>query len=186
MTKTFSRLIGAFNRVAAVTVVAAVLHAPALSAQSAFKPLIPRVWDDVALADWAAPVAGLNVRPTHISAKEYCALSVDNRRTYPVYYSGREPEGYWEMLQHAHISEEIMKVVPDQLVRRIEADFESIPPALMAHAVDTFGDLAKARAWLTTPNPVLSNLQPIEIANTSEGAAQVEEVLTRIDYGIFS
>jgi hypothetical protein len=40
--------------------------------------------------------------------------------------------------------------------------------------------------WLTTPNPVLCNLQPIEIANTSEGAAQVEEVLTRIDYGIFS
>jgi putative toxin-antitoxin system antitoxin component (TIGR02293 family) len=79
-----------------------------------------------------------------------------------------------------------MKVVPDQLVRRIEPDFESIPSALMAHAVDTFGDPAKARAWLTTANPVLSNLQPIEIANSSEGAAQVEEVLTRIDYGIFS
>ncbi len=56
----------------------------------------------------------------------------------------------------------------------------------MAHAVDTFGDPAKAHAWLTTPNPVLSNLQPIEIANTSEGVAQVEELLTRIDYGIFS
>lgn len=79
-----------------------------------------------------------------------------------------------------------MELVPDQLVRRTEPDFESIPPALMAHAVDTFGDPAKARAWLTTPNPVLSNLQPIEIANTSKGAAQVEEVLTHIDYGIFS
>jgi uncharacterized protein (DUF2384 family) len=29
----------------------------------------------------------------------------------------------------------------------------------MAHAVDTFGDQAKAQAWLTTPNLVLSNLQ---------------------------
>lgn len=56
----------------------------------------------------------------------------------------------------------------------------------MAHAVDTFGDPMKARAWLTTPNPVLSNLQPIEIARTSDGLARVEEVLTRIDYGIFS
>ncbi len=80
----------------------------------------------------------------------------------------------------------IMEVVPDQLIHRTEPDFESIPPALMAHAVDTFGDPAKAHAWLTTPNPVLSNLQPIEIANTSEGVAQVEELLTRIDYGIFS
>jgi putative toxin-antitoxin system antitoxin component (TIGR02293 family) len=79
-----------------------------------------------------------------------------------------------------------MKVVSDHLVRRIEPDFESIPPALMAHAVDTFGDPAKARAWLTTPNPVLSNLQPIGIGNTFEGAAQVAEVLTRINYGIFS
>jgi hypothetical protein len=25
---------------------------------------------------------------------------VDNLRTYPVYFPGREPEGYWEMLQH--------------------------------------------------------------------------------------
>jgi putative toxin-antitoxin system antitoxin component (TIGR02293 family) len=79
-----------------------------------------------------------------------------------------------------------MKVVPDQLIRATEPDFQNIPPALMAHAVDTFGDPAKARAWLTTPNPVLSNLQPVEIAMTSEGVARVEEVLTRIDYGIYS
>jgi hypothetical protein len=83
-----------------IVLLAAVLHAPALSAQSAFKPVIPRVWDEAALADWATPVAGLNVRPTHVSAREYYSLTVDNRRTYPVYYPGREPEGYWEMLQH--------------------------------------------------------------------------------------
>ena len=80
----------------------------------------------------------------------------------------------------------IMYVVADHLARAVEADFEGIPRALMAHAVDTFGDPVKARAWLTTPNPVLSNVQPLELAYTSEGAAQVDEVLTRIDYGIFS
>src|SRR5260370_584280 len=61
---------------------------------------IPRTWDDTALADWATPVAGLNVRPAHISAKEYYSFTVENLRTYPVYFPGREPEGYWEMLQH--------------------------------------------------------------------------------------
>src|SRR5260370_26995143 len=55
--------------------------------------------DEAALADWGTPVAGLNVRPTHISAKEYYSLSVENLRTYPVYFPGREPGGYWEMLQ---------------------------------------------------------------------------------------
>jgi hypothetical protein len=45
-------------------------------------------------------VAGLNIRPTHISSKEYYSLPVENFRSYPVYMPGREPEGYWEMLQH--------------------------------------------------------------------------------------
>lgn len=70
-----------------------------LSPQSVYRPEIPKTWDEAALKDWATPVAGLNVRPSHISEKEYYALAVENLRTYPVYYPGREPEGYWEMLQ---------------------------------------------------------------------------------------
>ena len=66
-----------------------------------FRPDIPKVWDEAALADWVTPVAGLNVRPTHISEQQYYSLQVENLRTYPVYYPGREPAGYWEMLQHA-------------------------------------------------------------------------------------
>jgi len=62
-------------------------------------PRIPRVWDDAALAEWATPVAGLNVRPTNMSASDYYAMAVENLRTYPVYYPGREPAGYWERLQ---------------------------------------------------------------------------------------
>src|SRR4029077_12134727 len=30
----------------------------------------------------------------------YYSLKVENLRTYPVYFPGREPDGYWEMLQH--------------------------------------------------------------------------------------
>src|SRR5258708_39730930 len=68
--------------------------------QPAYHPAIPKTWDEGALADWATPVAGLNTRPTHISAREYYSLPVENRQTYPVYYPGREPQGYWNMLQH--------------------------------------------------------------------------------------
>src|SRR5437762_852678 len=59
----------------------------------------PKTWDDRALADWATPVAGLNVRPGHFSEREYYAAPVDNLRTYPVYDPEREPAGYWEALQ---------------------------------------------------------------------------------------
>src|SRR3954463_13783408 len=64
-----------------------------------FRPVIPKTWDEKALADWATPVAGLNVRPGHFSEEEYYRAPIDNLRTYPVYYPGREPAGYWEMLQ---------------------------------------------------------------------------------------
>src|SRR5687768_16413479 len=65
-----------------------------------YRPDIPKVWDEAALADWATPVAGLNVRPGHISPAQYYAMPIDNLRTYPVYAAGREPAGYWDMLQH--------------------------------------------------------------------------------------
>jgi len=49
----------------------------------------PKTWDAKALADWATPVAGLNVRPGHFSEEEYYRAPVDNLRTYPVYYRTR-------------------------------------------------------------------------------------------------
>ena len=67
--------------------------------QSVYRPAIPKTWDETSLTDWATPVAGLNVRPTHISAKEYYSVPEYNLRSYPVYMPDREPEGYWEMLQ---------------------------------------------------------------------------------------
>jgi hypothetical protein len=91
---------------------------------------IPKTWDETALADWATPLAGLNVGPTHISSKEYYSMRVENLRTYPVYLPGREPEGYWEMLQHVGpqplIEPEKMKTQADWIAagRRVfdEAD----------------------------------------------------------------
>ena len=70
-----------------------------LAGQTKFKPQIPKVWDDAAMAEWATPVAGLNLSPKHISSREYYALKPENLRTYPVYAPGREPEGYWKRLQ---------------------------------------------------------------------------------------
>jgi hypothetical protein len=62
-------------------------------------PKVPRIWMDAALADWATPVATLNLRPAHLPESEYYAVSGDNLRTYPVYHPDAEPPGYWEELQ---------------------------------------------------------------------------------------
>jgi hypothetical protein len=60
--------------------------------------VVPRLWDDAALADWATPLAGLGLPPTHLSAAQYYAAPVDNLRTYPVYHPAREPKGYRDSL----------------------------------------------------------------------------------------
>jgi len=82
------------------------------------RPDIPRTWDEAALKDWATPLASLNARPTHMTAAQYYALSVDNLRTYPVYVEDKEPPGYWEFLQ---------KVGPQPLIEpeklKTEADW---------------------------------------------------------------
>jgi mono/diheme cytochrome c family protein len=66
--------------------------------QPDWTPEIPRVWDEAALSEWATPLAGLNVRPTHMTPAAYYALPEENLRTYPVYLPGREPQGYADML----------------------------------------------------------------------------------------
>jgi putative toxin-antitoxin system antitoxin component (TIGR02293 family) len=74
----------------------------------------------------------------------------------------------------------------ERLIKTPEPDFSIVPQTLMAHALDTFGTADKARSWLATPNPALNDEEPLELARTAKGAERVEEVLTRIDYGIFS
>lgn len=62
---------------------------------------IPKVWDEVALKEWATPAAGLNVRPTHMTEQEYYALPVWEIKTHPVYVPGHESAGYREMVRKA-------------------------------------------------------------------------------------
>src|SRR5581483_6940398 len=80
------------------------------------EPRVPKTWDTAALETWATPLAGLNSRPRHVSETEYYRAPIDNYRTYPVYAPGREPQGYWEMLQ---------KVGPKPLIDRARLRTES-------------------------------------------------------------
>ena len=60
----------------------------------------PRFWNDRELANWATPIAALGVRPSHFSEREHYTVSAAEWvRTYPVYFPGHEPAGYWEMLR---------------------------------------------------------------------------------------
>lgn len=55
-----------------------------------------------------------------------------------------------------------------------------------SQAVDVLGSLDKARLWLKTPNRALNCDRPLDLLDTEIGARQVEDVLLRLNYGIFS
>jgi putative toxin-antitoxin system antitoxin component (TIGR02293 family) len=53
-------------------------------------------------------------------------------------------------------------------------------------AVEVLGSIDKARVWLKAPNRALGCEVPLDLLDTEIGARQVEEVLLRLNYGIFS
>jgi putative toxin-antitoxin system antitoxin component (TIGR02293 family) len=56
----------------------------------------------------------------------------------------------------------------------------------LAKAIDILGDRKKAAHWLTTPNRALGGEIPITLLDTSAGAHEVEAVLDRVEYGVYS
>jgi putative toxin-antitoxin system antitoxin component (TIGR02293 family) len=57
---------------------------------------------------------------------------------------------------------------------------------LVRQAADLFGDIQKARAWLKHPQYGLGGAVPLDYARTEAGAREVENLLGRIKYGVYS
>jgi putative toxin-antitoxin system antitoxin component (TIGR02293 family) len=57
---------------------------------------------------------------------------------------------------------------------------------VVAMATDTLGTSAKASSWLQRPNMVLDGQTPLQLLDTDTGVRSVEEVLNRIEYGLYS
>ena len=57
---------------------------------------------------------------------------------------------------------------------------------LLEHATKVFGDVDKARAWLKFPQRGLGCAVPLDYAETEIGAREVDNLLGRIDYGVYS
>ena len=57
---------------------------------------------------------------------------------------------------------------------------------LLKKAEDVFGDAKAAREWLTNNQAGLGNAVPLEFAKTEIGAREVENLLGRIEYSVYS
>lgn len=74
----------------------------------------------------------------------------------------------------------------DRRLKPDESDRLARLARIAAHAIDVLEDEDKAASWLRTPNRALGGSTPLKMLDTDLGARQVEEVLGRIEHGIFS
>jgi putative toxin-antitoxin system antitoxin component (TIGR02293 family) len=97
-------------------------------------------------------------------------------------------------LRQAEISEKIG--IPQRtLTRRLarhsrltatESDRTVRLAQVFATAAETLGSEAKAAQWLKTPNRALRGGRPLDQLDTDPGVREVEDVLGRIAYGVYS
>src|SRR5579859_7218662 len=65
-----------------------------------FPPVIPKMWDDAAMATLEVPLADPVGSPRHVSAEYYYNIPVRPiYKQYPVYAPGHEPPGYMDCLK---------------------------------------------------------------------------------------
>lgn len=56
---------------------------------------------------------------------------------------------------------------------------------VIARTEEVFGSRAKAALWLKEPNRALGARAPLDLLATDEGARRVEDVLVRIEHGVY-
>jgi putative toxin-antitoxin system antitoxin component (TIGR02293 family) len=97
-------------------------------------------------------------------------------------------------LRQAEISEKIG--IPQRTLTRRMTQHSRLTPAesdrtvrlaqVYAMATETLGDGDKAAQWLKTPNRALRGGRPLDQLDTDPGVCEVEDVLGRISYGVYS
>ena len=97
-------------------------------------------------------------------------------------------------LRQAEISEKIG--IPHRTLTRRLAQHARLTAAesdravrlaqVFATAAETLGTEEKAAQWLKTPNRTLRGGRPLDQLDTAPGVREVEDVLGRISYGVYS
>ena len=79
-----------------------------------------------------------------------------------------------------HRRKQIGRLTPD------ESDKVLRFARLVRQGAEVFNGLAESRAWLAFPQHGLGGAIPLDYARTEGGARQVEALLWRIEYGVYS
>lgn len=67
-----------------------------------------------------------------------------------------------------------------------ESDLVVRTASVLSKAIDILGEKSKAVHWIQSPNRALGGLTPLSLLDTSAGEHEVEALLDRIEYGVYS
>ena len=67
-----------------------------------------------------------------------------------------------------------------------ESDLVVRTATALSKAIDVLGEKNKAVHWLKSPNKALGGQTPLSLLDTSAGEHEVEALLDRIEYGVYS
>jgi hypothetical protein len=130
----------------AIAVAVLAIWAVAAWQQTEWRPQIPKVWDDEALREMELPLVGLGVQPHHISADYYYRIPVARiPKTYPVYASDREPQGYLDWLRSQETEEAVdfsKLTSKDDWIRAGQSVFDAITNTAAGRPAETFREFS--------------------------------------------
>lgn len=75
---------------------------------------------------------------------------------------------------------------PDDLLPVTTSDRLRRALRILTHARIVFDDEADARVWMAAPNAALGGESPLSLLDTDEGVRLVDEVLTRLQFGVYA
>src|SRR5579863_2881731 len=128
---------------------------------AAVQPVVPRVWDDHAIATLEVPLANPAGSPKHISSDFYYRIPARPvYKTYPVYAPGREPAGYMDWLKQRE-PEIVWDDAEHKPSLRTESDWIAAGEAIFDapiyytnHRVVAVADVSNPEWYRTTGAPV--------------------------------
>jgi putative toxin-antitoxin system antitoxin component (TIGR02293 family) len=124
--------------------------------------------------------------------EESCAVTIKNVR------QGLSTEVFKTLAANLDMSDRqlgsALKIPNRTLDRRLkegvfspeESDRLARVAKILKRAHEVFGNAEKARGWMKTQLAAFEGETPLQRADTSLGATQVEDVLGRIDYGVYT
>jgi len=98
---------------------------------------------------------------------------------------GISKKSFSENILDASVKTIERKKSTDKLDRRTSSQIIEITK-VVEHAFEVFEDEEKVKSWLNYPNRALNNTKPIDLFYIPTGLKMVNDILGRIEHGIYS